>query len=281
MADRQTFLALRAVNGQLAGTLYPVGDEVVFGRARTCNVVLWNPTISRTHAVLQQTADGFALIDLGSRTGVSIGGQRVSEGMVDLGTPFAIGTYQFVLERIDTPLELPELVPDAVIVGDFGEDAGEPQPYEGDLLADIVRYRNLRSRLEGGEMLGSDDIRALVDLERQLAIAESSSEERRSIFQRFRTKAMVTVRLRSDRSCKLLLGVLEDVSVVGARVRFMTSPALLEIGAPIELVVGSKPNGDAARHDVFWAQAVWRNGLDAGFCFRGQGRWGRFTAKAG
>lgn len=278
-SSRRTFLALRAINGPLAGSLYPVGDEVVFGRSRMCNVVLWDAKISRTHAVLQQAADGYALIDLGSQSGISINGERVERGTVEMGVSFGVGSYEFVLQQIDSPLELPELVPDAAIVGDLGEDGGSPQMFDGDLLASIVCYRNLRHRVDAGEALAPDDLEQLVELEIALAAADPEIlEERRSVFQRFKAKAMVTVRSRGHNSSRMMLGILSDISVVGARVRFMASPALLEIGAPVELVVGSKPGGGGARHDVFWSQAVWRNGLEAGFCFRGHGRWSRFTA---
>jgi len=78
---------LIGVAGVAAGVrhaLPPVGDagsaRLVIGRGRTCGLLLLDPDLSREHAAIHRDWDGVSILDLGSKNGVSVDGQRLSEG---------------------------------------------------------------------------------------------------------------------------------------------------------------------------------------------------------
>jgi pSer/pThr/pTyr-binding forkhead associated (FHA) protein len=51
---------------------------VVIGRSADCEVRIdWDPLVSRRHASIARTADGFEVRDLGSTNGVLVDGARV------------------------------------------------------------------------------------------------------------------------------------------------------------------------------------------------------------
>lgn len=53
-----------------------VGERpLVLGRSRRCDIVLDDDTVSRTHASIRRTADGWLLRDLGSSNGTWVGGK--------------------------------------------------------------------------------------------------------------------------------------------------------------------------------------------------------------
>lgn len=63
------------------GTLqeYPLlGEQVLLGRAETCDITVIGRLISRQHARIQATAHGYTIEDLGSRNGTLINGQLLA-----------------------------------------------------------------------------------------------------------------------------------------------------------------------------------------------------------
>jgi hypothetical protein len=57
----------------------PYSDRISIGRARNCDVVLRNPSVSKLHAHLRREPNGsWVLIDLNSHNGTVIDGMRVS-----------------------------------------------------------------------------------------------------------------------------------------------------------------------------------------------------------
>jgi hypothetical protein len=56
----------------------PYSDRISVGRARNCDVVLRNPSVSKLHAHMRREPNGsWVLIDVNSHNGTSIDGQRV------------------------------------------------------------------------------------------------------------------------------------------------------------------------------------------------------------
>jgi S1-C subfamily serine protease len=56
------------------------GDKTSIGRAESCDITLEDEEISREHAEIRRTGSGdFEVADLGSRNGVFVNGQRISE----------------------------------------------------------------------------------------------------------------------------------------------------------------------------------------------------------
>jgi len=55
-----------------------VGDRAfILGRSRSCDVVLSDDTVSRSHAVLRRTAEGWSIRDLGSSNGTWVNGEPI------------------------------------------------------------------------------------------------------------------------------------------------------------------------------------------------------------
>jgi FHA domain/Domain of unknown function (DUF1707) len=52
---------------------------VILGRARDCDCVIAEPSVSRRHASLRREGDRWLLCDLGSRNGTRVNGMRVLE----------------------------------------------------------------------------------------------------------------------------------------------------------------------------------------------------------
>jgi hypothetical protein len=64
-------------DGVVREILVPVGD-LTFGRGSTNNVVIPDAWVSSTHAVLRSNGQTHRLIDLGSRNGVFVNGDRIA-----------------------------------------------------------------------------------------------------------------------------------------------------------------------------------------------------------
>jgi pSer/pThr/pTyr-binding forkhead associated (FHA) protein len=61
-----------------AAQRFPVADEMRIGRRPGNNLQLDYPKVSRQHAIITRTAEGYALHDLGSRNGTYLNGQWVA-----------------------------------------------------------------------------------------------------------------------------------------------------------------------------------------------------------
>lgn len=74
-------------------------STVVLGRAKECNVVLDDPSVSRHHAEVRLEPEGHWLIDLGSTNGTEVNGQRVDRAKLDTGDVITIGQTELRFER--------------------------------------------------------------------------------------------------------------------------------------------------------------------------------------
>ena len=73
-----------------------LGDEVVVvGRLPECAVQLNDPNVSRRHAEIRPSGDGFVLIDLGSTNGCRVNGQRISRHPLVDGDEIVCGATSF------------------------------------------------------------------------------------------------------------------------------------------------------------------------------------------
>lgn len=74
-------------------------DETRIGRAADrADLVLDDGQVSRAHAIVKRTANGFTLVDLGSANGTWIGDQRVKEKVLSDNDSFTISKYTFVFK---------------------------------------------------------------------------------------------------------------------------------------------------------------------------------------
>lgn len=75
-------------------------DAAVIGRDPACDLVLDHPDVSRRHAQVEATAQGYLLRDLGSTHGTSVGGQMVGERLLAAGDEISFGP---VKARVELP----------------------------------------------------------------------------------------------------------------------------------------------------------------------------------
>ncbi len=74
------------------GDRVPLGEYVVsIGRHDDCTVVLADPNVSRNHAEVRPSGDGFAVVDLGSTNGTKVNGVRVAEHQLRPGDEVRFG----------------------------------------------------------------------------------------------------------------------------------------------------------------------------------------------
>jgi pSer/pThr/pTyr-binding forkhead associated (FHA) protein len=105
-------LPIRMVNGP--GQWPIVGWIALVGRAEPCQLVLTDDSISRFHAILIRTPMGVWVVDLLTREGVHVNGQRVRWAWIAQGDALQIGRFTFILRyetepdqisRADVPIE--------------------------------------------------------------------------------------------------------------------------------------------------------------------------------
>ena len=74
----------------------PLGKRLVFGRSQEVDVQLNDPMVSRRHAVVEESADGFRVLDLYSRAGSFVNGRRFDEHQLIIGDQLQVGPFCFV-----------------------------------------------------------------------------------------------------------------------------------------------------------------------------------------
>ena len=79
------------------------GAPMLVGRAPTCDVPVFDPTISRRHAELSLIAGGVEILDLGSSNGTFINGDRVTKATAKGGDVVTFGKVVFKLQDTAPP----------------------------------------------------------------------------------------------------------------------------------------------------------------------------------
>jgi hypothetical protein len=83
---------------------FPRGDRDSFsiGRSGGCDLTIADMTVSRVHATLERSADGWLLTDLGSTNGTRVNGWRVRSPVpVRAGDVVSFGDAQYSLRTVD------------------------------------------------------------------------------------------------------------------------------------------------------------------------------------
>ncbi len=86
--------------GGSATLLLPEGNPCVIGRGSDADIVIDSRAISRRHARIHQTDDGFEIEDLGSSNGTRVGGRKLASGeraRFELNEPVMVGAAILVL----------------------------------------------------------------------------------------------------------------------------------------------------------------------------------------
>lgn len=176
---------LRVLNGPLCGATYPVEALLTIGRDASSDLQILAQEVSRHHARIEEDAEGgHLLLDLGSSNGTYVDGELVRRHVLEPHAEITIADVEIVYEPVSPdpePAPGPELeavlraahtpvaaarrhVPTtpvgiAVPAGAIRDRSGhavvfehpESGTYVGNLFADIVEYRMLRSQqLRGG-----------------------------------------------------------------------------------------------------------------------------------
>lgn len=82
------------------GGVVPFGDTaLVIGRSKDCDVPLADGNVSRRHAEIGRSADGFMLRDLDSTNGTTVNGRRVKSATVGEGDEITLGTSTLRIEQ--------------------------------------------------------------------------------------------------------------------------------------------------------------------------------------
>jgi pSer/pThr/pTyr-binding forkhead associated (FHA) protein len=79
---------------------YTLGRLTTIGRTLRNTIVIPAPDVSRSHARIELTADGFLLSDLGSQNGTFVNDERIKEQVLKPGDEVRIGdqaTFVYVM----------------------------------------------------------------------------------------------------------------------------------------------------------------------------------------
>ncbi len=81
------------------GERVPLGEYIVsVGRQQDCTIVLGDPNVSRRHAEVRPSGDGFVVVDLGSTNGTKVNGVRVAEHVLHDGDEVRFGNTSVTFE---------------------------------------------------------------------------------------------------------------------------------------------------------------------------------------
>jgi hypothetical protein len=70
------------------------GERMTIGRSRECEIVIDDANVSRQHAELRKTIEGWMIADLGSTNGVKVNGRRVHEEVLRPGDKITLGLIE-------------------------------------------------------------------------------------------------------------------------------------------------------------------------------------------
>ena len=151
-------------DGPLAGRRIELGDELVVGREDAA-LTIEDPELSRRHAAIRPSGDGFEIEDLGSRNGTHVNGRRI-EGTQRLGGGDTIklgqSTIRFEAARaaatVASPIpSTPEPAPTPVAAASAapaGDRSGPREPFGAYATPASARKRGgVASRQLGPQLL--------------------------------------------------------------------------------------------------------------------------------
>ena len=102
---------LRGVSGPYFGKVLAVPGRLVIGRGSDCDLVLDEPEMSRRHAMIEVTADGIYLRDMGSANGTFVNGVQVRDAVLYSGDQIAFDRNRFLIEAPGMPVRIEGQVP--------------------------------------------------------------------------------------------------------------------------------------------------------------------------
>ena len=93
--DSKAVLVVRG--GDQDGLRFPLSDRLTsLGRSVENDISLDDITVSRRHAVLERTADGYVVHDNGSLNGTYINHERITTAVLEHGDELQVGKFHFL-----------------------------------------------------------------------------------------------------------------------------------------------------------------------------------------
>jgi pSer/pThr/pTyr-binding forkhead associated (FHA) protein len=86
------------VRDEGAARRYVFEQQAVVGRDLDCDIVLASRSVSRRHALVEKTPNGWVVRDLGSANGTNVDGARVKEAPLVAGAAVRFGEVDAVFE---------------------------------------------------------------------------------------------------------------------------------------------------------------------------------------
>ena len=108
---------------------YPfAGAEMCIGRLPENDIVIDNLSVSRRHAAISSTNEGFTLRDLGSKNGTLLNGKPMSDAKLSNGDIIMIGKYEILFQIPTFEAGNPESLDQTVIIPHFRREQARPSP---------------------------------------------------------------------------------------------------------------------------------------------------------
>jgi hypothetical protein len=92
-APAEASIVLRVATADGERRVMALHGAVIGRNARDADVVLQDVSVSRRHAMLEHTADGWCISDLGSTNGVYVNGARMVHAVLRPGDTIVIGSF--------------------------------------------------------------------------------------------------------------------------------------------------------------------------------------------
>ena len=267
---------VRVVSGVLRGHVVPVHDRLEIGRASSSDIQLLSTGVSRTHAVIIPREGKYVLIDMLSTNGTFVAGERIAQHVLEFGDHFTIGDQELVFELFDeatpeVPSESGERArrPTHPIVLPDERERDAPNPrsrdvtYPGELLADIVVYRNLRLRAVRGGSLPKPLASRLEQLDATLR-SGAPTPEGPAPFRRYSVEVPARIQFEGDQP-RAREVVLVEIAVDGATCTGDFHDVELDALCWVSVHVGA----DGARRVVFTCRVFWARADELGLVFSG------------
>jgi len=89
--------------GENKGQIYGLEETVIIGRAETNPVYINDPLSSREHSKITKEQDGFYVMDLGSRNGTLVNGEKITVRKLKRLDLITIGRTHFRFDDSDAP----------------------------------------------------------------------------------------------------------------------------------------------------------------------------------
>ncbi|UCD70679.1 MAG: sigma 54-dependent Fis family transcriptional regulator [Syntrophobacterales bacterium] len=83
------------------------GKKVTIGSQEDNHCILNDPTVSRHHAVIEETGKGYILRDVGSTNGTHLNGIRIKEAYLEYGSIIGLGNTQLQFVPLEGRVEIP------------------------------------------------------------------------------------------------------------------------------------------------------------------------------